>query len=107
MTERVRVKAGDWVQIEQVVLQGGQRAPDLPTDTANLPLVMRLKGFALTKAAVGEPLTVRTIIGREVSGTLVDSQPAYEHDFGRPVTELLQIAPGARELLRSAGRGEL
>ena len=40
---------------------------------------------------VGEPARVRTLIGRELSGSLTMVNPSYEHSFGDTVQELLNI----------------
>lgn len=94
-----RAEVGDWVQIEEVVLEAGERAPQVPEDTQGVPLIMRVKGFAESAADLGQEITVRTVIGREVTGKLVDVDPAYDHDFGRPVVELIHVGLEAREIL--------
>lgn len=103
MTDRAQI--GDYVQIERVVLPAGERAPQVPEDTAAVPLVMRVKGFALGDATVGDEIEVRTVIGRRVSGRLVAVNPSYEHDFGRVVPELLPVGPEAKALIRGTGEG--
>jgi len=85
------VRKGTWVQIEQLVLEPAERAPTLPDDTRQVPYVMRVSGFLLDDAAVGNPARVRTLIGRELSGTLTIVNPSYEHSFGETVQELLDI----------------
>jgi 2-amino-4-ketopentanoate thiolase alpha subunit len=56
-----------------------------------VPYVMRVSGFLLDDAAVGERVRVRTLIGRELSGSLTTVNPSYEHSFGETVQELLDI----------------
>ena len=85
------VKKGTWVQIEQRVLESAERAPTLPEDTRQVPYVMRVSGFLVDDAAIGNPAQVRTLIGRELSGTLTKVNPSYEHSFGETVQELLEI----------------
>jgi 2-amino-4-ketopentanoate thiolase alpha subunit len=85
------VSEGTWVQIEQVVLEPSQRARTLPEDTRQVPYVLRVSGFLLLDAAVGEVVRVRTLIGRELTGTLVTVNPSYTHSFGETVQELLDI----------------
>ncbi len=96
-------QVGDYVQVEQVVLQAGERAPGVPDDTASVPLVMRVKGFALSEAAIGDEIKIETVIGRTVSGKLVNTDPRYDHDFGRPVPEIVEAGLEARTLLREPG----
>ena len=93
------VNKGTWVQIEQVVLKPGERAPSLPADTRRVPYVLRVSGFLLDDAAAGEQARVRTLVGRELSGSLTTVNPSYDHSFGETVRELLDIgidADGSR-----------
>lgn len=93
------ISAGTWVQIRQQVLAAGERAPQVPADTAATPLVLLVKGFLAKEARVGEEAVVRTMSGRQLTGQLVEVLPRYSHDFGRPVPELMHIGPQARQLL--------
>lgn len=92
-------KKGDWVQVHQIVLNAGERAPHLPEDTKQVPLELWLKGTILHDAAVGENAEIRTSSGRIVSGRLVSVNPGYTHNYGRFVPELQYIAPGLKEIL--------
>jgi len=85
------VPAGTWVEIEQVILTPEQRAPSLPEDTRNVPYVMRVSGFLVEPAALGEPARIKSLIGRVISGTLRQVNPSYSHTFGATVAELLTI----------------
>jgi len=85
------VPAGTWVEIEQVILTPEQRAPSLPEDTRNVPYVMRVSGFLIEPAALGEPARITSLIGRVISGTLRQVNPSYSHSFGATVAELLTI----------------
>ncbi|MCL5047052.1 MAG: 2-amino-4-oxopentanoate thiolase subunit OrtA [Actinobacteria bacterium] len=102
-------RPGDWAQVYQVVLQPGERAPQVPDDTQRVPLELRVKGFLKEEARVGEQATVVTVTGREATGELLAINPPYGHDFGRPVPELLKIGIELRAILRDesqAGREE-
>jgi len=85
------IPKGTWVEIEQVILTPEQRAPSLPEDTRNVPYVMRVSGFLVEPAALGEPARIKSLIGREISGTLRQVNPSYSHSFGATVAELLTI----------------
>jgi hypothetical protein len=85
------VPAGTWVELVRTVLTAEQRAPGLPADTAAVPLVLRVSGFLLEPASVGQPARIRTLIGREQAGTLLAVNPSYTHSFGETVPELLTI----------------
>jgi predicted amino acid dehydrogenase len=80
-----------WVRIHQIILPPGKRAETVPEDTRKVPLEMWDKGFLLKDADLGEEVQVRTASGRIVSGTLLEANPAFHHDFGDFVPEILKI----------------
>jgi len=85
------IPKGTWVEIEQVILQPEERAQSLPEDTRKVPYVLRVSGFLVKDTELGENTTVRTIIGRELSGRLTTINPGYTHSFGKTIPELLSI----------------
>lgn len=87
-----------------MILPAGERSPHVPSDTAEVPYVARVKGFLLEDARVGDVVTIETIIGHRVTGTLLAVNPPYGHDFGRPVPELLSIGNELHTLL-AGGQG--
>lgn len=89
------IQPGTWVEIEQVVLTPEQRAPTLPEDTKQVPYLLRVSGFLIEPAELGEPARIRTIVGRELSGVLKTVNPSYSHSFGTVVPELLTIGTEA------------
>ena len=91
---------GDWVQIHQIVLPAGERAPQVPAETKIVPLELWVKGFLLdNKAEKDNNVTIRTLAGRELSGRLVSKNPRYEFDYGDPQPELIAIGPEIRAIL--------
>ncbi len=100
-----QARSGDWVEILEVVLGPGERAPQVPDDTKRVPLEMRLKGFIMDDAKVGERAVVRTVTGRRVEGRLVRVNPRHTHDFGEVIPELLTIGAEIRRLLSAGGEG--
>lgn len=94
-----RVPAGSWVEVRQVVLRAGARAPNVPADTAGVDFVARIRGFLQTDAPLEAEVTIRTLTGREVTGTLSDVNPRNPADFGDPVPELLRVGEVARRQL--------
>jgi len=91
---------GDWVRIHKIVLNVGERAPNIPEDTQSVPLEMWDKGFLLNnEAKIGDDVEIETYIGRRVSGKLLEVNPFWDHDYGKAVPELLYIGRQARELL--------
>lgn len=92
-------KKGDWVQISNVVLPAGSRAPQVPEDTQACDLVMWVKGFIQQDAELGDTVEVVTAIGRRERGVLCDIDPSYTHTYGKFVPELVQIQHQLRELV--------
>jgi hypothetical protein len=104
MTERATKNT--WVEVYRVVLPPGERAPQVPDDTQRVPLEMRVKGFLVHTAVLGEAAQIITPAGRRITGTLVAINPAYTHTFGPPIPELWSIGREVRAILRAAHRKE-
>ncbi len=85
------IPKGTWVQIHAILLEPGERADNLPEDTKKTPLQMWDKGFLVKDAEIGDRVEVRTAVGRTISGSLVAAEPAFHHDFGDFVPEILII----------------
>lgn len=100
------IAAGTWVELHRIVLTSEERAAHLPEDTRQLPLEMRVKGFLLNAAAIGEEAQITTVTGRQLHGTLAAANPAYTHTFGPPISELATIGAEARTILQREGRDE-
>lgn len=92
-------KKGDWVQISNIVLKAGERAPQVPADTQACDLKMWVKGFIQCDAKEGDTVEIETAIGRKVQGTLCDVNPKYTHTYGEFVPELVQIQHQLREIM--------
>jgi hypothetical protein len=103
--EASTVPAGAWVEVQQVVLTAGHRAPNVPDDTAAVDFVARIRGFLQADAAMGDETTVRTLAGRSVTGRLIAVNPRNPADFGNPVPELLRLGEAAREALDGRMQG--
>lgn len=92
------------MQIHNVILSPEERAPQVPEDTRRVPFEMWLKGFLVEEeAAIGDEVTITTVIGRQIKGTLVAVNPVYPHNFGEPVPELLTIGAELRALIADGG----
>lgn len=99
-----RIAQGTWVELRATLLAAGERAPQVPDDTQQVPLELRVKGFLRQAASPGEVAEIVTAAGRRLRGTLVRAEPAYDHGFGAPLAELLAVGPELRALL--AARAE-
>ena len=93
------IKKGAWVRIHKEILKPEQRAPQVPDDTKACSLEMWDKGFLSADAEIGDQVEIQTATGRKESGTLIEENPYYTHDFGTFVPELLQIDKQVREIL--------
>lgn len=98
-----RASKGDWVLIAGVILEPAERAPGLPPDTAAVPYEFRLRGVAQADAELGEKVAVRTLGGRLRTGKLLGVNPAFRHDFGDCIPELIRTRARLMELTRRGG----
>lgn len=92
-------KKGDWVQIQNIVLPAGQRAPQVPEDTQACDLKLWVKGIAQSDAEMGEEVEIMTVNGRKTKGILCDVNPRYIHDYGEFQPELLKVELQLKEIL--------
>ena len=95
-------KSGDWIEISSTILTPDQRAPGLPEDTAGKPYTLRVRGIALGRASFGDDVSLRTPSGRTLTGRLEAVNPAFRHDFGECVPELV----ATRLNIKKAASGE-
>ena len=98
-------KKGQWVQIHDTVLEPSERAPQVPDDTKQVPLLMWVKGYLAADAGIGEECEVTTLTGRTVRGVLDEIEPSYSHGFGKYVPEFAAIRDQVKNM-PAAGRGE-
>ncbi len=92
------VKKGTWVLIHRNILEPAERAPQVPEDTKKVPLEMWIKGYLQDDAEIGVEVEVITRTGRKETGTLLEAEPYYKHDYGRFVPELQVISEQVREI---------
>jgi len=77
-----------FVQIYKSVLSRSERSTNLPVDTKQVPLEMRIKGKLLNPAEIGDTVEIVTATKRIESGILIAIEPSYTHDFGHFVQEI-------------------
>jgi hypothetical protein len=99
-----QIAKGTWVQVHNILLSQGERAPQVPPDTQQVPLEMTVKGFLVEPACVGKEAEILTQVGRRVRGTLTEVNPAYTHSFGPPIPELTSVGREVRTMLRERGQ---
>jgi hypothetical protein len=93
------VKENTWVLIHRIILEPGERAPQVPEDTKRAPLEMWVKGRLQADTETGGPARVTTRTGRTEKGTLLEANPTYRHGFGDFVPELLDISEQVRRIV--------
>ena len=98
------IKKGKWVIIHRNILTPEQRAPQVPDDTKRVPLEMWVKGYLNHDANVGDEVEITTLTNRIETGTLLEANPYYKHDFGVFVPELLRINAQVRDILFGGDR---
>ena len=96
------VKKGSWVEIYNIVLEPGERAQNIPDDTKGVSLEMRVKGFLLSDAKIGDEVEITTPVKRVIRGKLSALNPGYDHGFGPPITELVNIGMEVKEILKES-----
>ena len=94
-----QLAAGTLVEVGRVVLGPGERAPNVPADTRQVPLEMRSHGTLVEPASVGREATIVTAAGRRLTGVLIAAVVAPPHSFGPPVPELVAVGEELRSLL--------
>lgn len=99
MSKRDRCTVDEWVEVESILLTPEERSKALPPETADKPLLVWVKGFALAEATMGDELSVTTMTGRTVSGRLSAINPGYTHTFGDPIPELTHVGRDLRARL--------
>lgn len=97
-----RIPKGSLVDLRVTILKKGQRAEQTPEDTKQVDLIMKVKGFLDEDAEIGAECSITSPIGRKITGILIEENPAYTHDFGAPIPELVPIGGELRKIL--AGR---
>ena len=106
MADEMRAREGDWVEVEVKLLDPADRSKNLPPETAEKPLMMWVKGFAVGAAGEGEELTIETITGRRVTGALSAVNPGYFITYGDPIPELTHVGRDLRARLAAFHAGQ-
>ena len=87
-----KIPKGTWVEVERILLGGGRRVPGRPVDPAVVPAyTVRVSGFLLEDAELGQQVRIRTIQGKLHVGKLRIQSPSYGHSFAHTVPELLKV----------------
>ena len=96
----VLAKKNEYVRIHRNVLEAAERTGKLPEDTKNVPLEMWVKGWLQDEeAAIGDTVTVKTVVGRLETGTLLEERPCYDLNYGEYVPEILEMEDQLRNAL--------
>ena len=85
-----KVTKGSWVEIQNTILNPEERTANIPEETKKVPYIMKVRGFLEEDAAIGDVVTIKTMIGRQLTGKLIQENPIFPHNYGKPVPELLR-----------------
>lgn len=90
-----KIPKGTWVEVERNLIAADRRISARPLDLAKLPsYAVRVSGFLLEDAELGQQVRIRTITGKLHTGKLRIQSPSYGHSFGHTVPELLRFGHG-------------
>jgi len=94
-------KKGDWVRIHSILMEAGKRALGIPEDTSKVPYELWDKGFLISdEAKIGDEVEIETITSRRITGTLLEINPTYKHNFGEFVPEIIMMDKQLKETMR-------
>ena len=85
------VAKGTWVEVERILAPAGERTLREP---ARPPQAVRVSGFLLEDAELGQQVRIRTIVGHEHAGKLRIENPGYGHSFGHTFPQILRVGAG-------------
>lgn len=80
------VAKGTWVEVERPMAKPGERFPSRPVDPKTCQMI-RVSGFLLEDAELGQQVRIRTIVGHEYAGKLRIENPGYGHSFMHTLPE--------------------
>ena len=82
------IKKGTYVYIKKIVLKSSERSSHIPLDTLDKDFVMKVKGYLVNDASLGDNVDILTETKRKVSGILIEANPTYTHSFGDYLDEV-------------------
>jgi hypothetical protein len=89
------IPKGTWVEVERVMVGADRRLPASPFNPVKpLAPTVRVSGFLLEAAELGQQVRIRTITGKVHVGKLRIESPSYGGSFGHTVPELLRGGRG-------------
>jgi len=90
-----KIPKGTWVEVERMLPTAGRGVQTRPLDPAKgISCTVRVSGFLLDDAELGQQVRIRTIMGKIHLGKLRIQSPSYGHSFGHTVPELLKVGRG-------------
>jgi len=90
-----KIPTGTWVEVERTLVGAGRRLPGGPIEPARLPTyTVRVSGFLVEDAELGQQVRIRTITGKVHVGKLRIQSPSYGHSFAHTVPELIKPGRG-------------
>jgi hypothetical protein len=98
------IPKGTWVEVERNLSGAAQRLQPWPFDAGRpSPAVLRVAGFLMEDAELGQSVRVRTVNGRIYVGQVRIQNPGYGYSFAHAAPEL-RPSLQKRELRAASGR---
>ncbi len=85
------IEAMTYVEIYRMILTPEERAPHLPIETRRVPFEMRIRGYLMKPANLGDMVEIMTPSKRVERGILVQINPYFSHNFGHFVPIISEI----------------
>jgi hypothetical protein len=86
-----KIQKGTWVEVERPLPSEGRRLLDRGPGPAKQAVeTLRIAGFLLEDAELGQQVRVRTVTGKVFQGKLRIQSPGYGASFSHAVPELLK-----------------
>lgn len=98
------IPKGTWVEVERILTGAGRRLQAWPFDGDRpSPVALRVSGFLMEDAELGQAVRVRTVNGKVYVGQVRIENPGYGYSFAHSAPEL---RPGLqdREFRAASGR---
>lgn len=93
------ISKGSYVEITLEVLSPQERASNIPEDTKVTPLTLWAKGWLQEDSNIGMKAKITTVSNRVLEGVITEVNPAYTHDFGDFIPEVMHIGAQAKSIL--------
>ena len=78
-----------YVQIVKTLVEAKDRNSRIPEETKSNPFTFLVKGIIMDDSS--KEVLIQTATGREETGLIFHENPAFNHDFGHFVPEIISL----------------